>query len=274
MDFSVNKEQRIEKALITFGVKNDDLQDSIQTIKSWFTTQKHLPETPNDNIIMNFLFMTNFSIENAKKRLDMYYTIRDLIPELFRDKNPKLPHMQRTADKIYCIPLPKVTEEGYRITVMKNDGLPPEEFDPYNVIAHMANVMEIRINEDVTIGDIYIYDFSNAKMGHIVKLTPIVLKKSAVAFEEVFSNKVKQMHFLNCPSFAESVINLAKSFLKPKLQERKMEQYQDRFDTLDSLKVDEKLRPTPLVNDEVLGFHGNFRRLNRTVTSYPANHSL
>ncbi|VEN43537.1 unnamed protein product [Callosobruchus maculatus] len=95
MDFSLNKEQRIEKALTTFGVTNEELQDTIQTIKSWFATQKHLPETPSDHIIMNFLFMTNFSIENAKKRLDMYYTIRDLIPELFRNKNPKLPHMQR-----------------------------------------------------------------------------------------------------------------------------------------------------------------------------------
>nr|CAI5848704.1 unnamed protein product [Callosobruchus analis] len=221
MDFSINKEERIEKALIAFGVKNEDLIDSIQTIKSWFTTQKHLPETPNDNIITNFLFITNFSIENTKKRLDMYYTIRDLIPELFRNKNPKLPHMQRTAEKVYCIPLPKVTAEGYRITVLRNNGLSPEEFDPYNVIAHfITNVMEVRINEDVAIGDIYIHDFSNAKMGHIVKLTPIVLKKSAVAFEEVFSNKVKQMHFINCPSFAESMINLAKSFLKPKLQQR------------------------------------------------------
>ncbi|CAH2014541.1 unnamed protein product [Acanthoscelides obtectus] len=28
------------------------------------------------------------------------------------------------------------------------------------------------------------------------------------------------MHYINVPSFAESIISLAKSFLKPKLQER------------------------------------------------------
>ncbi|CAH2000177.1 unnamed protein product [Acanthoscelides obtectus] len=223
MDFSVNKEQRLEKALAGYGVKNEDLQDSIQTIKSWFTTQKHLPETPNDNTIMNFLFMTNFSIENTKKRLDMYYTIRNLIPEMFKDKNPKLPHMKRVAETVYCIPLPKVTEEGYRITVLRNNDLAPEEFDPYNIIGHINNVLEIRMHEDVTMGDIHIYDFSNAKMGHVVKLTPIFLKKCAVAFEEVFSNKIKQMHYINVPSFAESIISLAKSFLKPKLQERVIE---------------------------------------------------
>ncbi|VEN43536.1 unnamed protein product [Callosobruchus maculatus] len=48
MDFSLNKEQRIEKALTTFGVTNEELQDTIQTIKSWFATQKHLPETPTN----------------------------------------------------------------------------------------------------------------------------------------------------------------------------------------------------------------------------------
>nr|CAI5848701.1 unnamed protein product [Callosobruchus analis] len=58
MDFSINKEERIEKALIAFGVKNEDLIDSIQTIKSWFTTQKHLPETPSKwkTLVVAFLW--------------------------------------------------------------------------------------------------------------------------------------------------------------------------------------------------------------------------
>jgi hypothetical protein len=43
---------------------------------------------------------------------------------------------------------------------------------------------------------------------------------------------------------------------------QKLAQYQDRFDQLDKLKVDENLRPEKLDNDQVLGFHGNFKKLN------------
>jgi hypothetical protein len=46
------------------------------------------------------------------------------------------------------------------------------------------------------------------------------------------------------------------------MMRQKLAQYQDRFDQLDKLKVDENLRPEKLDNDELLGFHGNFKKLN------------
>jgi hypothetical protein len=42
----------------------------------------------------------------------------------------------------------------------------------------------------------------------------------------------------------------------------KFEDYQERFDQLDKMRVDENLRPEQLNNDEILGFYGNFRKLN------------
>lgn len=50
--------------------------------------------------------------------------------------------------------------------------------------------------------------------------------------------------------------------LLPEMVRQKLAQYQDRFDQLDKLKVDENLRPEKLDNDELLGFHGNFKKLN------------
>ncbi|KAJ3654092.1 hypothetical protein Zmor_013309 [Zophobas morio] len=48
------------------------------------------------------------------------------------------------------------------------------------------------------------------------------------------------------------------------LCELKLQEYQDRFDLLDKLRVNESLRPAILENenDEFLGYHGNFRKLN------------
>jgi hypothetical protein len=43
---------------------------------------------------------------------------------------------------------------------------------------------------------------------------------------------------------------------------QKFEEYGDRFDQLDKLRVDENLRPEKLNNDEILGFHGNFKKLD------------
>jgi hypothetical protein len=43
---------------------------------------------------------------------------------------------------------------------------------------------------------------------------------------------------------------------------QKFEENGDRFDQLDKLRVDESLRPEKLNNDEILGFHGNFKKLD------------
>lgn len=43
---------------------------------------------------------------------------------------------------------------------------------------------------------------------------------------------------------------------------KKLDEYQERFDKLDSMEVNEHSRLTPLKNDEVLGYHGNFKKLD------------
>jgi hypothetical protein len=46
------------------------------------------------------------------------------------------------------------------------------------------------------------------------------------------------------------------------MTKRKVVQYQERFDRLDTLRVNENLRPAEFNNDEILGFYGNFKKLD------------
>ena len=43
---------------------------------------------------------------------------------------------------------------------------------------------------------------------------------------------------------------------------KKLSEYQNRFDELDKLRVNESLRPEKLDNDEILGFYGSFKKIN------------
>lgn len=46
------------------------------------------------------------------------------------------------------------------------------------------------------------------------------------------------------------------------MQLEMFEQCKNRFDALRNLKSKEELRPGKLVNDEFLGFYGNFRNIS------------
>ncbi|CAG9820572.1 unnamed protein product [Phaedon cochleariae] len=293
-------EKQLELALKKREKSKQDLEEYIEEIKIWLKSQPHLPEMPDKKIIMNFLFMNKFSVEGTKQRLDMYYTKQTLVPEFFENSHPESSRMQCYLDTAYYIPLPKSTEDGYRISVFKLINADPEHFNALDFFGSTYNSIEIRLHEDHFVGEIVIYDLKDASLRHIMKFTPVSLKKAATLLEKVLNNSVQQLHILNYPSYAESLINLVKKLLKPKIAERlhlhqgidtiseflpsrllpedyngqerslkelnelwrkKLSDYRERFDALTTLRVDETKRPTPVINDEILGFHGNFKKL-------------
>ncbi|CAG9861667.1 unnamed protein product [Phyllotreta striolata] len=295
-----NNEETLSTALKTFGRTQNQFKLDIRTIKDWMKTQHHLPEISSDHQIMNFLLVNKCSIEQTKQKLDMYYTIRQLMPEIYENSNMNSARMKKVSNELYFFPLPKRTEEGHRVSVAKMLSADTENFDFYQYLGYGFNSLEVRIQEDVIFEDIFIIDFENVKLSHIFKVSPFQLKKMVTILEKVYSNKIRQFHFVNCPTFALNAINLMKQLIKPKLAQRvfvhegvdtlsnnislkvlpkdyggldlplhelnqmwqiKLAEYKERFNVIDKLKTNEMLRPAPLKNDEILGYHGNFRKL-------------
>ncbi|CAH1163227.1 unnamed protein product [Phaedon cochleariae] len=290
-----------ELALKKHQKSKEELAKCIAIIKDWLTSQPHIPEIPDEILIGNFLFMNKFSIESTKQRLDMYYTKQSLIPELFEKNHPHQPKMKLFIDDAYLLPIPKSTDDGYRITVFKLKNTDPAHYNVPEFLGSFFNSLEVRLHEDYFVGEILIYDFKDMSLGHMVKITPMWMKRGTTVLEKVFNNSVHQIHLVNYPSYADPVLRMAKQIMKPKLAERihlhptietitnfipyrllpeefggkerslvelhelwkqKLEDYKERFDVLSKLRVDESKRPSPLINDEILGFYGNFKKLD------------
>ncbi|XP_074030265.1 retinol-binding protein pinta-like [Leptinotarsa decemlineata] len=276
-----------------------DLKEDVIIVKEWVLTQPHLPEVPDDHMITSFLIMNKFSIENVKQKIDMYYTMRSLYPEYFENKHPLAPCMQEIMDNFCYIPMPKATDEGYRVIIFRLFDDNPD-FNIVNFHSLIYNVTEVRMKEDYNVGDIMVYDFKHLNLEHLAQCTPTHIKNYTTILEKAFNSNIKQMHLINHPSFAEPVINLARKLLNPKVAQRfffhkstdslkeyvsedilpkdfggtgpslkeyseiwkkKFTEYKERFDILEKLRVNEGLRPTPLVNDDILGYYGNFKKV-------------
>lgn len=63
------------------------LQDDIEALRSWMIKQPHLRGRTESSFLVAFLRGSKFSLEKAKKKIDFYYTMRDLVPEIFRNRS-------------------------------------------------------------------------------------------------------------------------------------------------------------------------------------------
>ncbi|KAJ3624264.1 hypothetical protein MTP99_017903 [Tenebrio molitor] len=296
--FEVDSDVR-KRALQLFDRTEESFDDDVQAIKKWLHTQKHLPEIMEDAKVRNFLLLNKCSVENSKQKIDMYYTIRSLLPDWYENCNPKLPFIKDYMNVSYTVVHPKLVEDMYRVTFIAVKK--PHVTSPLTTALLFFNIYEMRLSEDCLIGDIIIFDMKNTAIDDFVKMTPLHLKKTVAVYKNIFSLRAKRIIFLNSIRYLDNILALLKLLIKPKIFQRievhqdsevlkeifqpdqlpkdyggngpsleelndglreKFDEYQNRFDQLDRLRVDESLRPEKLNNDEVLGFHGNFKKLN------------
>ncbi|RZC42357.1 CRAL TRIO domain containing protein [Asbolus verrucosus] len=287
-----------KKALELFDRTEKSFEEDVETVKEWMKTQPHLPEIMEDAKIRNFLILNKCSIEKTKQKIDMYYTIRSLIPDFYDESNPKLGHLQESMDVMYCVVHPVLSQEMSRIFFFKVKVT--NKCSPLFMTVQIYNIAEIRLHEDCMMSEILIFDMQDASMEDVAKFTPNLLSKIFTVYKSVYSIRLKALYFINSFPYIRPVIAFLKLILKPKIFQRiyvcedsailneifskqtlpkdyggqgpsldelnemlkaKFREHQDRFDLLDKLRVNENLRPEKLNNDELLGFYGNFKKL-------------
>ena len=102
------------------------------------------------------------------------------------------------------IPLPQLTEDYERVTLLACLDQDLSKYIVYDVIKLACMVFEIRSIEDYNLAEIFIIDLNNVTVGHAVKYTLPVLKKIEI------SSKVSSRKFIKTPLIWKLVIRIAK----------------------------------------------------------------
>ncbi|TGZ54118.1 Alpha-tocopherol transfer protein-like protein [Temnothorax longispinosus] len=194
----------------------------LEIIKEWLVKQPHLPKFEDDQRLMTFLRGCKFSLEKCKRKLDMYFTMRAVVPEFFSNRDITRPVLQEIAKLIHIPPLPGLTKKGCRVIVMR--GVDKEAPTP-NIPETMKMVFmigDIRLSEEEhgVAGDVYILDASVATPTHFAKFTPALVKKFLVCAMEAYPVKLKEVHVVNISPLVDTILNFVKPFLKEKIRNR------------------------------------------------------
>ncbi|XP_059490152.1 uncharacterized protein LOC132205225 [Neocloeon triangulifer] len=195
----------------------------VQAIRDWFKKQNHIIGDPSDQLIVSFLRGCKFSLERTKEKLDMYFTIKTLVPELFKNRDLTKNHaLREIMNTGFFFPV-GLDDEGNRVLVLVGGKDEPGKAKMEDIMkAHFMMLDYIMMHDDICMvkGNVNVMDMSQVKMGHVTQLMPSFLKKVSVCSAEGFPYRPQGLHFVRMPSMMDTIFRLIQTFTKEKINRR------------------------------------------------------
>ncbi|CAH0603264.1 unnamed protein product [Chrysodeixis includens] len=198
----------------------------ISTLRDWLKKQPHLESVkPTDQWLVAFLRGGKFSLERSKQKLDMYYSLKSIVPEFFANRDPCGDAIQEILKLGVFLPLinnPK-KQDAPRTCIVRIGAFDPAKYHLSDLIKVSFMVTEILMLEDdnfTVAGEEVVVDLKDVKFGVLSQWTPALAKKVMSSFEKALPIRVKGTHILNTPIGFETAYTIFKTFLTDKLKKR------------------------------------------------------
>ncbi|XP_069698964.1 alpha-tocopherol transfer protein-like [Periplaneta americana] len=202
------------------GLDQKKITRAVNAIREWLQQQPHLPQDLDDSQLERIFLRCKRSVERVKEVIDMYYTLRTALPEIFSGRDPSQQWFKTNTNLRLILPLPKLTEDLDRITLSVIMDPDPDKYIVYDTMKLLFMILDIRMRDDYFVSDIFVVDVGNLTVGHAAKYTIPIWKKLEVCCLRGYNTRVKAIHVINVPSFFEATLNMVKTLLKPKMAAR------------------------------------------------------
>ncbi|CAH0726589.1 unnamed protein product, partial [Brenthis ino] len=214
-----------EKAEKELFEKPNRIPSDILALREWLKKQPHLQSVnPTDQFLVAFLRGNKHSLERSKEKLDMLYTLRAVVPEIFRDRNPFDPIIQEILQLGIFLPLDVcMAEDSCRIVNTRVGLYNPSKYKMSDLMKVVFMILEILILEDdnyVVAGQMELSDLRGVGLSTFLQLTPALAKKFVTCIEKAFPLRMKGAYILHTPSGFETAFQILKTFLGDKLRNR------------------------------------------------------
>lgn len=207
-----------------YGMTARGVAEDVAALKSWLYKQPHLPYISGENAdqwLENYLITCKNSLERAKDGLDVYFSLKSLIPEVFSNRDPLHPGIVKSCKVMAVVFLPKLLPNGHRVVVFSHFQESADEFDPIYYYRRLNMMLEVFLQEGVDYTGLeVVIDTKKCCFGHITKYNPALLKKLFDIGMKGLPQRVNRIHIVNPCSMVETGVSLFKQFMSKKLQER------------------------------------------------------
>ncbi|KAM3959080.1 LOW QUALITY PROTEIN: retinol-binding protein pinta-like [Aphomia sociella] len=206
-----------KKAQEEINENSKRMESDIAALKSWLAKQPHLRSVrPSDQWLIAFLRGSKFSIERSKEKMDMFYTLKSLVPEFFSNRDPLDSRIQEILKLGIFLPLRSCEgEDTFRTSIFRAGVFNPSTYHLSDLIKVSLMITEILMLEDdnfTVCGEQVIVDMKDVGIGILSQWTP-TLAKIISCFEKALPVRVKGNHIINTPTGFETAYAILRRFL-------------------------------------------------------------
>ncbi|XP_031343647.1 retinol-binding protein pinta-like [Photinus pyralis] len=233
------------------------IHGDLKMIRDWLKKQPHLNVRDDDESLLIFLRSSKYSIQRTKEKIENYYSMYSLLPDLFNDRDPFSPEIQALLSVGTMVPLPNpIGHCGPRIVLIVYDDYDPEVIPYTAVIKSCLMIFDILMIEDLNtaVSGVYILcDLGRCPLKYVLQFSPTYVTKHVYCMETGYPLRLKGIQVENCPTALEVTIAIAKACLRGKIRDR-LHVYSDNKDL-------QKVIPLELMPIEYGGKNGSVREL-------------
>jgi len=223
-DVAKREEKIIQKARNAIGETDKIRIQTLQMMRDWIQKQPHLSTCPTtDMYLLNFARACKYRMEQIKRKLDMFMSMRAAIPEYFSGWDPYNPEIQASLKLGALLPLLERDQFCRKVIIMRPGSFDPVKHKP--ILVEKANFMigEVMGLLDPTMfitGVVVIVDMKGYNLNHLNQRPLPMIKKYMRYTQEALPIRPQSVHFIQMPSSVNTLYNLIMGFATEKIKKR------------------------------------------------------
>ncbi|EDV91467.1 alpha-tocopherol transfer protein-like [Drosophila grimshawi] len=207
-------------ALTECNEQQSEREALIATLQIWIDKSPHLRARTDAHLLLAFLRRCRFSMEETKRRIDNYYSLRNPFPEVLCKRQVDEALMRQFDRGIHVIPSRPAGPQGPRVIISQFCKIDPKQSNPREAFKLLFMLLELLALEcDIASvnGLFYVVDARDVNMEQMLQYDPFLLKKTFMLVDQCLPLRFAEIHLVNMLPSGQKIFNFVTSFLPANL---------------------------------------------------------
>ncbi|XP_026740886.1 alpha-tocopherol transfer protein-like [Trichoplusia ni] len=219
---------RKQADLITqeLGEAPGDIERGVRDLRSMLAASPYLPDPENvdKRVLELFVRGCRMDLDRARTKLEAYCLARARFRDLYEHRSLTSPPLSEVCKFMDIVVLPKLTDEGYRVTIFRiRPEYPESAADVANAVRAVLLTSDVRMFDEHQIaGDVFVYEVSHVRgsvVAHVAAAANAVRRAIQLA-QAAYPQRLKRIHVVGSPPFLASSLQLMRSCVNEKIRRR------------------------------------------------------